>query len=347
MKNIAIIGTVGIPACYGGFETLAEQLADKIQDKFNVTVYCSARAYREKPEKLGKISLRYINLNANGKQSILYDIRSILDALKYADTLLILGVGGCVLLPFLKLFRIKAKIVVNIDGIEWRRAKWSGAAKHYLHFAEKCAVKYADEIICDNQVIVDYVRENYGKKSQLIEYGADHLPNVTVTQTEQPYAFGVCRIEPENNVHLILETFSETPEMHLKFAGNWNNSEYGRSLYSKYVNTSNIELLDPVYDQKKLCTVRGGCALYIHGHSCGGTNPSLVEAMIQGVPIAAYDVNFNRETTENAALYFSDIADLKSIITSHSSDKNGNRMQQIALRRYTWKRIADLYMKLF
>ena len=173
MKKVAIIGSVGIPASYGGFETLTEQLAVRLQDKFDLTVYCSKRAFSQRPARIGKVALRYLPLNANGVQSIPYDMWSILSAVRYADTLLILGVGGCTLLPLLRWFGCRKRIVVNIDGIEWRRAKWSALARKYLRFAEKCAVKYADAVIGDNQVIVDYVQNTYHRPCELIEYGAD------------------------------------------------------------------------------------------------------------------------------------------------------------------------------
>ena len=174
-KVVAIIGTRGIPACYGGFESLAEQLVSRLHDEFDFTVYCQKSAFPVHPGKIGNIRLKYINLCANGMQSIPYDMVSILDALRYADTLLILGVSGCTLLPFLRLFGCRKKIICNIDGMEWRRAKWSRLAQIYLRFAERCAVRNADVVIADNQVIVDYVKEQYHRDCELIEYGADTL----------------------------------------------------------------------------------------------------------------------------------------------------------------------------
>ena len=173
MKKVAIIGIVGIPAKYGGFESFTEQLVQRLWDRFEITVYCQKSAFPEHPAKIGKVNLKYLPLKANGVLSIPYDMLGILDALRYADTLLILGVGGCTLLPVLRWFGCRKRVVCNIDGIEWRRAKWSGLAKKYLRFAEKCAVKYADSVVGDNQVIVDYVRETYHRPCELIEYGAD------------------------------------------------------------------------------------------------------------------------------------------------------------------------------
>ncbi|MEO0096420.1 MAG: DUF1972 domain-containing protein, partial [candidate division WOR-3 bacterium] len=142
-KNIAIIGTVGIPANYGGFETLAENLVTHLSSEFNITVFCSGKAYDKRLETYKGAKLRYINLSANGPESIFYDIFSIFRSLKFADVLLILGVSGCVSLPFVRLLSRK-KIVVNIDGLEWRREKWGRFARWFLKLSEMLAVRYAD-----------------------------------------------------------------------------------------------------------------------------------------------------------------------------------------------------------
>ena len=173
LKKISIIGTVGLPAKYGGFETLTEYLTKYLGDRFDITVFCSSKSYKTKLKTHNDAKLKYLPLNANGIQSILYDIISIFYALLFADTLLILGVSGCIVLPIVKLISSK-KVIVNIDGLEWKRAKWGKAAKWFLKFSERVAVKYSDIIIADNKVIQDYVRAEYGKKTELIAYGADH-----------------------------------------------------------------------------------------------------------------------------------------------------------------------------
>ena len=173
MKKVAVIGIVGLPANYGGYERFAEQLVQRLWDEFDFTIYCSKQAFDERPAIYGKAKLKYIPLKANGIQSIPYDMWAIFDSLFFADTLLILGVGGCTLLPLLRFFGCRKKIVVNIDGIEWRRAKWNKLARAYLRFAEKCAVRFADSVVGDNQVIVDYVTSTYLRPCELIEYGAD------------------------------------------------------------------------------------------------------------------------------------------------------------------------------
>jgi len=151
-KKVAIIGTMGIPAKYGGFETLTEYLTKNLYKKYNLTVYCSSKSYKHKIAQHNGANLKYINLNANGIQSIPYDIISIIKSLKESDTLLILGVSGCIILPIIRVFS-KKNIIVNIDGLEWKRDKWGKFAKWFLKYSERLAVKYANSIVADNKVI--------------------------------------------------------------------------------------------------------------------------------------------------------------------------------------------------
>src|ERR1700761_7989739 len=345
-KKIAIIGTVGIPAKYGGFETLAEHLVRHMSEEFALTVYCTKKKYAkgQRPKTHLGARLIYLPVDANGVWSIVYDCWSILHALFYADVLLVLGVSGGILLPFVRRCTRK-KIIVSIDGIEWKRDKWIRPAKWYLWWAEKTAVKYSHADIADNESIQDYTAFRYKTLSNIIEYGADHTLRVDPTPADienypflsVPYAFNVCRIEPENNIHLILDAFSRMNEYPLVMIGNWKNSEYGRNLRQQYGDCRNLILLDPIYDQTKLDLIRGNAALYIHGHSAGGTNPSLVEAMYLGLPVIAFHVSYNKTTTENKAWYFSTSGELTDIIhriTPGTLKRNAAQMKEIADRRY-------------
>ena len=356
-KHIAIIGTVGIPANYGGFETLAEYLTQKLAKDFCLSVFCSTKGLKEKPSTHNGARLHYIDLGANGIQSIPYDILSTIRALTFADTLLILGVSGCIVLPFVKLISNK-KIIVNIDGLEWKREKWNKYAKAFLKYSEKIAVKHADVVVTDNKVIQDYVLSEYGKPSELIAYGADHVQRMPLSLevlTQYPflgkkYAFTVCRIEPENNLHIIIEAMFQQDQLPLVIVGNWENSEYGKKLRKQYEDAPHIYLLDPIYNQNILNQIRSNAAVYLHGHSAGGTNPSLVEAMYLGLPIFAYDVLYNKETTEHQAEYFSSAKELVKLVEMMSKDSlasNAEKMYEIASRRYVWSVVAQKYADLF
>ncbi len=366
IKNkIAVIGSVGIPANYGGFETFVEYFTKELSLKYDITVYCSKHSYakHERKEKHNSSRLVYLPLNANGIQSIFYDFISMCHALFYADTLLILGVSGCIFLPFIKLFCWRKKIITNIDGLEWRRNKWSNKIKKFLKFSEKMAVKFSNIVIADNKVIGNYVVEEYKKNCVIIEYGGDHNQIISLSNEDNcklidfekypflksKYSFAVCRIEPENNLHVVLEAFAKMPKQVLAIVGNWNNSEYGRDLLEKYKSYSNIYLYPPTYDKIELNILTSNCYIYVHGHSAGGTNPSLVEAMNLNIPILAYDVNFNRETTSNNALFFSESNDIIEYYNNLKQDQLAliaERLYDVALKRYSWSIICQKYMKL-
>jgi glycosyltransferase involved in cell wall biosynthesis len=354
-KKIAVIGTVGLPANYGGFETLVDHLTKYMGSNYDLTVYCSGKRYPKNQRKPfhGKAKLHYVPLEANGVQSIFYDSWSILHALRYADVLLILGVAGAWLLPFVRLFTSK-KIVISIDGIEWKRDKWNWVAKCYLWWAESIAVRYSHIDIADNESIQDYTAVRYQTLSRIVEYGADHTMQVTPTAEDKqtypflknPYAFKVCRIEPENNVHIVLEAFSELPDYVLVIVGNWTKSDYGIRLREQYGRYANIILFDPIYDQRSLDLLRSNAFVYVHGHSAGGTNPSLVEAMSLGLPVLAFGISYNKTTTDSKALYFDDTESLRSLVQNtpvKTLIEIGRTMRRVAQRRYVWKLIATRY----
>ena len=368
--RLAIIGTVGVPGKYGGFETLAENLVRHHQDtgrRDRLTIYCCAKDYPDRAPRYLSAELEYLPLSANGIQSIPYDILSIFRALRRGETdLLILGVSGCICLPVLRRIS-QARVICNIDGIEWKREKWQGAAKWFLRLSEKLAVRHSNVVIADNQAIADYVTQTYGRACEVIAYGGDHAleaapdPNARDGLPEH-YALALCRIEPENNVAMILEAWKvlgETAEQEtflpLVFVGNWNKSEYGRNLKARFAEVPGITLLNPVYEPGRLRAVRDGAAVYVHGHSAGGTNPSLVEMMHFGVPVLAHGCAFNRETTEHVARYFEDAEALVTIAAEIGAEMGradlalaaaGDAMKEIADRRYRWETIGSAYFAL-
>lgn len=355
MKKVAIIGTVGVPANYGGFETLVENIiGENASDGLEYTVYCSGKKYNAHLNSYKGAKLKYVCLNANGAQSTLYDIVSMIKTGNKYDVALILGVSGCIFLPVFRWW-FRNKLIVNIDGLEHRREKWGRFAKWFLLKSEAIAVKYADVVVADNKGIQDYVMETYGIDSALIAYGGDHVSRiVSAEQTASvlneygvksgEYAISVCRIEPENNCHMILEAFAVSGKR-LVYIGNWNRSEFGRWLKKRYAKYKNITIHDPVYNLDTLFVLRSNAEMYVHGHSAGGTNPSLVEAMFIGRPIVAYDVVYNRATTDNKARYFNSSDGLIELL-EHDID-NGQEMKRIAQERYTWKKIASQYEELY
>ncbi|SDG45138.1 DUF1972 domain-containing protein [Chitinophaga filiformis] len=354
-KRIAIIGTVGIPARYGGFETLAEQLVTRLSHEFSFTVFCSKKAYpkSERVKDNGQVKKIYLPLAANGLQSIVYDVVSVIWGLFISDVLLVLGVSGAFILPVIKLFSRK-KIILHIDGLEWKRAKWNGLAKKFLKASEAVGVRFADVIIADNEEIRNHIKSSYQCEGVLIEYGGDHVitgnTNKQLTTAENGYAFSVCRIEPENNIEMILQAFSTMPSRQLVLVGNWFNSQYSKALYEKYTQYPNLRLTPPIYDIKALNELRQNCYMYVHGHSAGGTNPSLVEAMCLELPVLAYSVNYNIYSTQSKALYFSSASELVSVYQSVSDEKRAEvalDMKRVADERYKWSIIIAKYRDVF
>lgn len=354
--KIAIIGTVGVPGRYGGFETLAENLVHhhaRTQERSSLTVWCSGRDNAIHPDYFQRAELRYIGLRANGIQSIPYDIISLWQAIRSGhDRIVLLGVSGAGALPFIRMVS-KARIVTNIDGIEWKREKWNRYARALLRVFEWCAVRFSHATIADNQAIADYVWDSYRSECHVIAYGGDHAlacaDNGEVpTGLPDNYALSLCRIEPENNVHTILEAWSQL-ESPLVFIGNWDNSSYGRDLKARYASVTNLHLLDPVYEVEKLYALRARAWVYVHGHSAGGTNPSLVEMMHFGIPVLAHGCVFNRYSTEDKARYFETSKELVRevrALTPKVSRAIGFNMREVAQRRYTWGHIGEAYFAL-
>lgn len=354
--KLGIIGTVGAPAKYGGFETLAEQLALHLRSEYEPTVYCSAKNYgpKERPAVWKGIRLVYLPFSANGPMSVIYDIVSMVHALIFMDVMLVLGVSGCIFLPIVKLLAPKKQVVVNLDGLEWRRAKWQGFAKRFLKFSERVAVRYADELVTDNAAIQKYVQQMYGATSRLIEYGGNHVEPVEIAPDAvqrfpflaQEYALKVCRIEPENNIHLVLEAFARFGKMPLVLIGNWEHSQYGHELRQLYLQYKNLYLLDPIYESKTLNMLRSNCALYVHGHSAGGTNPSLVEAMYLALPVLSFGAIYNRVTTQDRAIFFDSVEDIIATLKKLPNLDLGlvaHDLKWIADIRYNWSAISQKY----
>ena len=355
-KKLAILGIVGVPANYGGFETLVDNLLDLLPKYFEITIYCESKSYPEKLDSYKEAKLVFLEYKANGAGSILYDSISLIKTYRSQDFILLLGVSGAIMIPFLKPFA-KAKIVTHIDGLEWKRDKWGTLAKRFLKFSESIAVRFSHAIISDNKHIYNYVHEEYNKKSYLIAYGANHVKQVDPAAyirkysfITSPYIFTVCRIEPENNIELQLKVFSEN-ELNIPYiiVGNWDSSEYGMRLYKKYSTKKNVILYNPIYTSEELNVLRSNCYYYLHGHSAGGTNPSLVEAMYLGLPIIAFGVNYNRETTFNQAIYFNDSHELLEKLQKldeYNRDDISNLMFNLARKNYSWMAINDKYVNM-
>ena len=358
--RIALLGTVGLPARYGGFETLAGELvraaaARGIADR--LTVWCSApQAGSDRPARYNGAHLRYLPLRANGAQSIAYDALSLRQAARSGHSAaLLLGVSGAMALPLIRATS-GMRIVTHLDGIEWQRPKWGTAARAILKRSEAVAVRHSDAIIADNPEIAAHVRARYGVEPVEIAYGHEHalaVPPADIADLKLPqgYALSIARAEPENNLGLILAAFADRPPRPpLVVMANWQGTAHGRTLRARYADHPHIRLLDAEYDPGRLHAMRARAALYVHGHSAGGTNPSLVEVMGMGKPIAAWDCGFNRATTDNAAAYFDSADSLCALIPVLTDPRLAHGMAAeltaIARRRYRWRDVTAAYFDL-
>lgn len=359
-KRVALIGTNGIPAKYGGFETLTEYLAKYLNEEFEVTVYCAKTPRKKRLKRYLNSKLIYLPFKANGWQSMIYDAISIIHALFYSDVLVVLGFSGVFAFPF-KFFFKKKKIIFNIGGVEWQkvRGKKTFAAIEIKakKWFEKVCIFYSDIVVADNQVLWDYVKEKYHIDSVLAEYGGDHAikkPITSLLVEEYPflskkYDVSISRAQEDMNIHMLIEAYKQIPDRNLVIVSNWETSEYGLKLKGENLDEfPNIYLQNAVYDLDKLNVIRGNGEIYFHTHSLCGTAPSLTEAMSLSLPVICYDVNTNRSSTEDKSLYFKDAKSLVSILDNLEESTIsllGESMNEIAKRRYNWKRIVALYRK--
>lgn len=355
MANIYLVGVRGIPNRYGGFERLVEVLAPHLVSRgHEVTVFCEGTAAGGwRTDNWHGVRRQYVPVSASGALGTLqYDWRSF-GAIPRGATALIFGYGTAIFQLRLRMRGIPH--AVNMDGIEWQRQKWSAGARHWLRFNEKAAVRLSDFLIADHPEIQRYLLAEFGAMSEMIVYGVD-LPDPDCQQppdhpllTElmgRPYFLAIARPEPENQVHVLLDAYDRAQSnADMVVVGNFDANEYGRHLQQKH---PRVRFAGPVYDLRVLDALRRQSVLYLHGHSVGGTNPSLIEAMAAGALVAAHDNPFNRWVlNERGGVFFQDATDLALLMASPPSGEPRAQVIQAAQRtckdRYLWRRILDAY----
>jgi glycosyltransferase involved in cell wall biosynthesis len=322
MAKVAILGTRGIPARYGGFETFADRLAIGLTEHgYDVTVYCEEEKIPGIENYRG-VKLRYISsLSLGPLQTILYDLLCLWDARRRFDVVYMLGYGAA---PFCLIPRLwGTEVWINPDGLEWARAKWGSFAKLYFRIMERCALVLANRIVADAEAIQSSLVDRHGAipSCTVIPYGCEVIgtpPPIDLllewNLTPDSYSLVVCRLEPENHVMEILEAYrrSDSKRQLIVVGNDSAETEYVHQLNE--VKDSRIRMIGTVYDQAKLSCLRYHCYAYYHGHSVGGTNPSLLEAMGCGNLIIAHDNPFNRETLGSCGLFFTDTEKLVQMV---------------------------------
>lgn len=356
--RIAMMGTRGVPARYGGFETAIEEIGRRLAARgHEVTVYC--RRGDDEAALDHYLGMRLVTLPALRSKALETLTHSALSSLhavctRRQDVAFMFNAANSVFLPLLRLRRLP--VAVHVDGLEWRRSKWSGGGKRYYRAAEALAVRWADALIADAQGIADYYHDEFGATTELIAYGAPVLEDLADDRlAELGLASGrfhlvVARFEPENHVDLIVRGYrASSAELPLVVVGGAPYSdEYTERITADAAGDERIRLIGPVWDQDQLDQLYGHARVYLHGHSVGGTNPSLLRAMGAGAAVSAFDVGFNREVVGDPRWVFSDEASVAAAVEAAEADgpgfeAYGTSLRARVAREYRWDDVADAY----
>jgi glycosyltransferase involved in cell wall biosynthesis len=354
--RIAILGTRGIPNHYGGFEQCAEYLAFGLVERgFEVIVYNSHNhPYQEKQWKGVEIVHCYDPEDKLGTAGqFIYDFNCILDSRsRNVDVILQLGyTSSSVWGMFLPK---KAIITTNMDGLEWKRTKFSKNVKKFLQYAENLAVKYSHHLIADSIGIQEYIYGKYKQNSTFIPYGADLFENPDVSILSQyditPYNYSllIARLEPENSIEVILDGIASADTKKTFLVIGKHTTKYGEYLKNKFAAHTNIRFIGGIYNINKLNNVRYYSHMYFHGHTVGGTNPSLLEAMASNALICANENPFNKYILGEDALYFNTSEDIKEAINAiEKTDPLAQKMltnnHDKITETYSWDNIVNQY----
>lgn len=356
--KIAILGTRGVPNHYGGFEQFADFFSVYLAEKgHEVYVYNSHNhPYQEKTYKGVHILHQYDPEHKVGTAGqFIYDLNCILDSRKRKfDIILQLGYTSSSVWYFL--LPKKSLIITNMDGLEWKRTKYSKKVQSVLKFAEKLAVKSSDYLVSDSIGIQKYLKDKFGKDSTYIAYGAHQFtkPDVSILEQyqvkEQEFNMILARLEPENNIETILDgiVLSES-KMPILVIGK-HDTKFGIYLKNKFQDSANIRFIGAVYNMNHLDNLRYYSNIYFHGHSVGGTNPSLLEAMASKALIVAHDNLFNKAILKENAYYFANAIDVKNLTIRTKKIDNlqfiENNFLAIA-QDFNWNFINGQYLQLF
>lgn len=361
--KIAIIGSRGIPANYGGFETFSEKISEVLKKDNKVLV-------------VGDVRNLYSNKKFNGIYILnsKYDkarspIRFYHESIKIAnnwgaDIAVMCGTGGIFSFPLF--LNSKMKIYVNPDGLEYKRPKWNLLIRLVLLFQTVCVAVFAKYIICDSKGISQFYKRLFKRSKNIFvaEYGTQ------INSTESNYCIDfenyfdklkikknnyylvVARIEPENNLKQIIEGYKNSlQKFPLIIVGNIN-TPYAKKLL--YLASNNVRFIDGVYDHIKLSALRYYCKAYFHGHSVGGTNPSLLEAMGSENLVIAHDNVYNKEVLDSKAFFFSSTNDVTKIINVVENDLYLDKILTLkkqafnrAKNYYTWNKVGKKYIDIF
>jgi glycosyltransferase involved in cell wall biosynthesis len=364
-SRIALLGSRGIPAKYGGFETFAERVAPALAaEGREVWVSCEGTA-RPRPAEYKGVKLFYFPLKPFRRvfYETIYDIYSLVRASMTCDCVIMLGYGAGFFFFIPKLFR--KKIAVNEDGREWTREKYNSLEKTALHVNELFALRYVDAAIADARAILAYLEASRARGATFIPYGVDMSASVQWDPSrlrELPgdldhleigeYFLIVARLERDNNISTMIEGFlAARTDKKLVIVGDFSDSSYEGGIHALIVEhrgQDRVTFSGGIYEKDLLTMLRQHCFAYLHGHSAGGTNPSLLEAMIARTLIIAHDNPYNREVCDRFALFFNDPVSLRTLIESvvdqpEAYDALRDGAFDRAKNEYAWDRVFREY----
>lgn len=380
MKNVFIIGSKGIPAKYGGFETFVDKLTEyNKSDNLKYHVVCMANN-KEEFEYNGAHCININVPNLGPAKAVIYDVQALKYCIKYIKNNKIknsiIYVLACRIGPFIGYYKkqlknLNCKLYVNPDGHEWKRAKWNWLIRKYWKFSEKLMVKHADLLICDSKNIKEYIENDYHQYSPVttyISYGADVSKSVLASDDSKlenwfnkfnilpgNYYLVVGRFVPENNFETMIQQFmlSNSKKDLVIISNIEENKFYSKlKLNTSFQTDTRIKFVGTVYDSELLKKIRELAFGYIHGHEVGGTNPSLLEALASTKLNLLLDVGFNKEVGRDACLYW-EKSNLYEIIndSDHLSEVEINEYSiksvLIIQKYYSWNFISEEYFHLF
>ncbi|MEV8212995.1 DUF1972 domain-containing protein [Leifsonia sp. NPDC077715] len=359
--RIAMIGTRGVPAAYGGFETAVDEIGRRMAaDGAEVTVYCRTKKGSPRPAEYAGMKLVHLPaLRSKTLETLSHTGLSVLHAVlrRRYDAAFVFNAANSPFLPALRIARVP--VAVHVDGLEWKRGKWGRVGRKYYRVAESLSVRWADALIADAQGIADYYTEEFGVDTRLLTYGSKAIearPSSGLAELGlEPggYHLVVARFEPENHVDVIVEGYRRSgAKLPLVVVGSAPYAaEYSQRITDAAAGDARIRLLGGVWDQELLDQLYANALTYVHGHSVGGTNPSLLRAMGAATAVIAYDVGFNREVAGPDARYFGDPEEARMHVEAaetmpESTKSSGSALQKRALERYDWDGVAQGYTEL-
>lgn len=351
-KRIAIIGSHGLYANYGGWDQLVRNLAEKKSDGMHYLIFNSSDTSKDIsiPEN---VEVKWSVFKASGFEGMFFDFWSILVSYFKVDVILFLGVQGIPLIPILRLFK-KKQIVSNVGGIEWERPKFSFFSRLYLKWCFKLSFKYSDYVVLDNKHYEKFIpKYQHNANAIILPYGGEIDRSLTINEDmlekypflSEKYFLSISRALVDNMLDELCESFVQSKHK-LVLISNFNSSEYGQKVYEKYKDYQNIVLIKGLYDKPELDLVRRSSAGYIHTHTLCGTAPSLVEMIMARVPIISADVPQNRFTLDNQGYFYKSFEQIHEFI-DQQIDLSNFIPEDYLCERYQWEKIVEEYESLF